>query len=590
MSTTASRLKSVRRCLLQGDTPGALKKIRHMLRGPLETPVALALGAALIDLGLPSEALEVLKRPLASAPSEPLPQVRVTLAKAHNLCGQPSEALLCLHPLIEPGTSDADAWYQVGWSFALLRDRPQALTALQEAVKHAPEHGDAWLRLGGVLTDEGHPAAAAQAYVSAAEAVPHSPLPFVRLAFLWFNLGRLDDAKEAFGRALEREAGHPPAIAGLALIRERQGDLDAAYDLCLPLVERKPTPPMIAVAFATICRRRGSPQEARLVVERALAQRMPAEERTLLLHARADLLDADARYDEAFAAYAEANAYRGLSFDGPQHVEAVRAMIGHFPEVRFASLPTSGSDDELPVLIVGMPRSGTSLVEQILASHPRITGAGELEDWRKLAIATSAEGRLPGIWYAHLDKLTPELLQTIAEGYLGRLHSLKEPGAVRVTDKMPANALHLGLVALACPKARVIYCERDPRDTGWSCFRQQFGDGLAWATDLASIGHYQRSVDLLMEHWSEVLPLPIHRVRYESLVEDLEEHARALCAFVGVDWDPACLSFHENRRLVPTASYAQVRRAIYGSSVGRHAPYAAHLGPLFDALGLPPPS
>lgn len=584
MSSVASKLRQVRSALARGDHQSALRRIRHLARTPIAPPVSIALGQVLLDLGHPAEAQPILASIIHGDDDALTTQARGLLARAYNQQSLPRAALKVLHPLVQAQSDDAEIWHQVGWSFLELAERVQALTAFRQAVQLEPAHGEAWMRLANVLAADGHPEQAAQALERACAALPHHPLPWVRLGYLHFNIGHLDEAQQAFGTALQRAAGHPPAVAGLAMVEERRGHLEAAIELAEPLVERTPPPPLVAVAYGAACRRQGHPERALSVVERAIAAVIGPEERSLLLHTRAELLDALGRVDEAFEAWAQANRERGLSFDGERHLDAVQQMIACFPAERFADLPTSGLDDDLPVLIVGMPRSGTSLVEQILASHPRITGLGELEDWRKLAIGTSARGRLPGIWYAHLDKITGALMTDIGESYLGRLRRLAGPDALRATDKMPSNVLHLALVAMACPGARVVHCVRDPRDVGWSCFRQRFHDGLGYATDLRSIGLYQRSVDALMAHWKQVLPLLIHTVVYEDLVHDLPAHARALCDFVELPFDEACLRFHDQERHVPTASYAEVQQPVYTRSVGRWRRYERFLGPLLDSL------
>lgn len=585
MSSVASKLRQVRRALASGDHPTAYRRIKHLVRTPLAPAVSVALGEVMLDLGHPVDAQPILAGIIHGDDPAVTTQARALLAKAYNQQAMPHEALAALHPLIGAQCERAEVWHQTGWAFLELADRPQALTALRHAVHLDPAHGEAWLRLGSVLAADGHPDHAAHAVLRAEAALPDHPLPCVRLGFLYFNGGRLDEARAAFGRALERAPGHAPAVAGLAMIDERAGDLEASIER-VDRLAATPTPhPLIAAAMGTACRRRGQPERGLPAVNRALEGSLSPEDRSLLLHTRGDLLDALGRVDEAFAAYASANQERRLAFNAEAHLDAVQQLIAQFPRGGFDDLPTSGLVDPAPVLIVGMPRSGTSLVEHILASHPAVAAAGELEDWRKLAIATSAKGKLPGIWYAHLDGLTPELLQLIGDNYLARLHAVGGPSALRVTDKMPSNVLHLGLVALACPGARVIHCVRDPRDVGWSCFRQRFHDGLAYATDLTSIGLYHRSVDTLMEHWKGVLPLPVHTVTYEALVHDLPGHARALCEFVDLPFDEACLRPHEQDRHVPTASYAEVSEPVHTASIGRWRAYQRHLGPLLQALG-----
>jgi hypothetical protein len=229
-----------------------------------------------------------------------------------------------------------------------------------------------------------------------------------------------------------------------------------------------------------------------------------------------------------------------------------------------------------------MPRSGTSLVEQILASHSRVFGAGELADMGLLALSTSSGA----VEYPEtVRSLAPDQVEKLAAAYRRRLDSLA-PGARRVTDKMWQNFEFLGFAALLFPRSRVIHCVRDPMDTALSCFFHHFyGRGMAFAYDLKDLGAYYLQYRRIMTHWRSVLDLPILEVSYERLVEDPETGIRELVAFAGLDWEPACLRFFETDRIVRTASLEQVRRPIYRTSVGRARRYAPWLGPLADILG-----
>lgn len=263
-------------------------------------------------------------------------------------------------------------------------------------------------------------------------------------------------------------------------------------------------------------------------------------------------------------------------------------MIAFFTRQRLALLPASGCDSELPVFVVGMPRSGTSLVEQILGRHPAIRPCGERRDIYRLPRRLS-NGDAERHWPEVLERVDRQTLASIARDYLdgGRAG---DADCLRLTDKLPGNYINLGLIQLLFPGARVIYCRRDPMDTGLSCFQQNFrSKGMDFARDLRHIGLRQQACWRLMAHWSEALSLPIHVVDYETLVEDSENVSRGLVDFLGLPWDQACLDFHLSDRLVQTASYEQVRRPIYRSSVGRWKNYARWLAPLKAALEAPWP-
>jgi hypothetical protein len=231
-----------------------------------------------------------------------------------------------------------------------------------------------------------------------------------------------------------------------------------------------------------------------------------------------------------------------------------------------------------------MPRSGTTLVEQILASHPNVFGAGELNLIPQLA------ADLPGLLRSSLnyprclDRLDAARAGEIARRHVDRLRDLGG-SASRVVDKMTINFLHLGLIAVLFPEARVIHCRRDPRDICLSCFFHNFASpGLNFTFSLQDLGFYYQQYERLMDHWRQVLPLPIFEIQYEELVSAPEQWTRALLDFCGLAWDDRCLAFHQTERQVKTASALQVRQPMYTRSVGRWKPYEIQLQPLFRAI------
>lgn len=249
------------------------------------------------------------------------------------------------------------------------------------------------------------------------------------------------------------------------------------------------------------------------------------------------------------------------------------------PEV-FKQHSCRASPSSVPVFIVGMPRSGTTLTEQIIASHPDAAGAGELKAFADLlnlhATIDADMGRVTLPSDAGAGR--------IVEGYLAALTEERED-ALRVTDKMPFNFLNLGMIQLLFPNATIIHCRRDPMDICLSCFCQNFTDGMAFSLRLETLGFYYRLYDDLMRHWRAVLPNPILEVDYERVTGQPEEVIRQIIDFCGLPWDDSCLAPHETRRQVNTASIWQVRQPIYRSSVAKWKKYERHLGPLKAALG-----
>ena len=229
-----------------------------------------------------------------------------------------------------------------------------------------------------------------------------------------------------------------------------------------------------------------------------------------------------------------------------------------------------------------MPRSGTTLVEQILASHPQVHGAGELNFMNQLVEPHGGVERLAA-------NLTPDLARSLGQAYLDQIMALGG-GKARVVDKMPANFLMRGLIPLMLPGARIIHVRRNPVDTCLSCFSKHFASEQLFTYDQAELGQFYRAYDSVMQRWRESLPQDRYtEVVYEDVVDDLEGQARRMIDFIGLEWNEACLSFDTTRRTVRTASVNQVREPIFKTSVGRWKPFAAELKPLLDALGVAAP-
>jgi hypothetical protein len=282
------------------------------------------------------------------------------------------------------------------------------------------------------------------------------------------------------------------------------------------------------------------------------------------------------RPEKAFAQLLAGNALkrRQITYDEAATLGQLERVREVFTAELIRSRQGVGEPSPAPVFIVGMPRSGSTLVEQILASHPRVYGAGEL----KIHLYTTVNGSqaFPEL----VPSMAGEQFRRLGESYLAEIKRLA-PKALRIINKMPFNYIYAGLIHLALPNSAIIHTVRDPVDTCISCFSILFTEQLNHTYDLAELGRYYRHYEVLMAHWHRVLPPErILDVRYEDIVADLENAARHIVAHCGLEWDERCLAFHQTERPVRTASFAQVRQPIYKSSVGRRRTYEAFLAPL----------
>lgn len=288
-----------------------------------------------------------------------------------------------------------------------------------------------------------------------------------------------------------------------------------------------------------------------------------------------------AKFDQAFDCYQHANRIAktfGASYDADRQDAAIDDICRSFSPIAFQRPRASSSPSQRPVFIVGMPRSGTSLIEQIIASHPLVFGAGELRFWNNAAAKCDLR-RLE----ASLDDDTIQSLASDCLNNLGRFSS----SALRVVDKMPGNFNYLGLIHRVFPNARILHTRRHPIDTCLSIYFQNFDVELTYAKDLNDLAHYYFAYDRIMAHWKRVLPPDVLLdVPYESVVEDQEPWSRKLIEFIGLEWDDCCLDFHKTERKIGTASNWQARQPIYKTSKERWRNYEKHIGPLLPLLEL----
>jgi len=313
------------------------------------------------------------------------------------------------------------------------------------------------------------------------------------------------------------------------------------------------------------------------------------DSRAELSFALAHVYDGQKQYERAADLARVANELRRNSrpdrsaYRPADHAQFVDHIIRTFDRTFFDRMAGAGHDTRRPVFIVGLPRSGTTLIEQVLASHSQIHGAGELRLAQEALDTVPAVLGHQGLPLDCVEHLNAPALRLLAEHYLQRLRTLAGRHAEHVVDKMPENYLHLGLIAAMFPHSTVIHCRRDLRDVAVSCWMTDFVD-VRWANEPGDIASRFSQYLRLMEHWRAALPVTIHEVDYEDAVADLEPVARRLLAACGVDWEPACLDFHRTQRPIRTASSTQVREPIYTRSVARWKNYERDLAALFEAL------
>jgi tetratricopeptide (TPR) repeat protein len=460
-----------------------------------------------------------------------------------------------------------------------------AAARLAQAIQLEPGSGQHHWHLAHCQWAVGDGDSAGRSLEVAVKVDPQLAVAHASLAEWYLIHGMIEPALSASARAFALSPHNRGVLAARAVVLEASGELDAAWDVVQQAIACQQAVPPIVLLYARMARRRGHQGQALALVQSMIAAGgLSVLDESALHMAAADLLDGLGRYDEAFGHAIRGNKIRMPHWNPSEHSQSVDRRIEYFTADRIRSLPRSTNRSPKPVFIVGMLRSGTSLVEQILASHPAIHGAGELDlmywTWTgTLDMLDATESEYP----ACLDRLSVEQADGMSNIYLGPLSALN-PSAERIIDKMPLNFLHLGLIATLLPGARIIHCRRDPLDICLSCYMTQFSHGNAFKYDLAHLGKFYKDYERLMTHWKSVLDIPILDVAYEDVIADAPGQTRKMLDFLGMPWDDRCTRFHETKRSVATASVQQVRHPIYTSSKQRWRNYERYLGPLKAAM------
>lgn len=452
---------------------------------------------------------------------------------------------------------DRDVWFEFALCLERMRNYEAAMIALQTAMRIGPETHEMYASLGRIH----------------------------------HGLGNSDECIRAYDAVLVMRPGNADAAFQRANALQMKGDFAAAREAYVKVLAMQPD--FLDVHFRLAEMDETAGREDQVVEGLAAAASAPDESparRATALFAAARIRRRQRRHDEAFELYVRANT--GLRDEHPFNRNELRERLDRTvaafrPEV-FERHAATGDDTALPVFVVGMPRSGSTLLEQILSSHPAVGAAGEFPKMNEIETALRSASKDAKYRYPEdVAEIDPAMFRSLGESYLQALTERCPGQHARITDKFLFNFLHLGFIAIAFPRAAILHCRRDPRDVALSCLFQNFSSrgGLSFTMDLADIGFYIGQYRRLMRHWHAVLPGRIVDVDYEEVVADREAVSRKLITHLGLDWDEACLRPHENTRAVKTASFWQVRQPVYDSSVGAWRDYEAHLAPLLEELG-----
>lgn len=568
----------------RGDLAGAERDYRAVLAASPDHPDATHfLGLLLHQRGQSAAALPLMERALTLQPANH--QYRSNLASALNQLGKTRDAERLYREALALKPDHLDAYINLGLLYAAEADHPRALAAFGGALKLDAGNYAAWFASGQSLVQLARAKEALAAYRKAGAVAWRDAERLQALGMALREAGEFEEAQRCHARAFELAPDSPEAENGLGNVLAMGGDLAAAEQHYRRALSLKPD---YAGAFHNLVGvARLGPEDPLWPALMALAGQSPALPPEAAISSQFTLgrvWETEKDYPRAFGHFLAGNRLKraSINYDESRQAEFYKAFISSFAPLS-AHAP-AGSDDQRPVFIVGMPRSGTSLVEQILASHPKVYGVGETHALRNCLREELPPDDTDDALPRQIAGLGGAAFKRIAARYSRYLDEMA-PGALRVTNKLPGNMAFLGLMRLLYPEARIIHCVRDPLDTCLSCYTKLFTTGHPFSYDLKELGRFHRMYQELMAGWRRLLPeSAVLEVVYEDLVEDLEGGARRLVEYCGLPWDDACLSFHAAARPVRTASLAQVRQPIYKSSVGRWRQYEKELAPLKEAL------
>jgi tetratricopeptide (TPR) repeat protein len=540
------------------------------------------LGLACKDLGRLAEAELHLCRAVEIDPGNPV--FLNNLGNVQRLLDRPAAAVASYEAALRLQPEFADCWSNLAAAFNDNHEYRKGLAAVDRALRLNPRLPQAWNNRGELLLSEARHPEAIDSLRRAVELDPGYAAALVNIARVQRDMNAPEDALATLDRVFELQPENPQARHVQGVLREQMGDRDGAAECFRAAIRTSPEMTIAHYHLAQIKGRRSTDAELAAMMELWERADLAPGSRMYVAYGLYRALEQRGEYDRAFEFLAAGNRIKAESrpYDDAEATRYMDSIVEAAQAAIARSGRVSGHDDPRPVFVLGMPRSGTSLTEQILASHSEVAGAGELSYAYDTARRSEAMAGRP----------FPQALAALSETQLGELgryymsrHTPADLAAARVVDKTPLNFQYLGLLALALPRARFVHCHRDPVANCFAIHRMPFDQRQTYAHDLAALGRYYRRYRALMERWHALFPGRILDVRYEDTVANLEQQSRSILDFLGLPFEAGVLRYYETRRLVKTPSASQVRDPIYSDSVDAWRRYERHLGPLLASLG-----
>lgn len=462
------------------------------------------------------------------------------------------------------------------------KQHSQAAETLMPLLKKKKHDPGAFHLMSVICEQQRQPTAALEFAKKANTAKPNDMSKMI-IARSYRAMGKTDECIQWTDKVLRIRPNEPMAIALKAGAMEEAGRVDDAEMVLLPLIEKSggdlaKLPVQVRDIWARVLVQQKKYPEAIEVIDDVLDCIPFKQDKSGLFHLKAKACDRSTLYDDSWEAAEQANTPGRLEYDPELHTQQVDMLIDIWSKEHTNEFPITACDSIVPVFVAGMPRSGTTLIDQIIDAHPKASGVGELSAIELFAMQLSKNynpDEEPGKRFGEMGQ---EQWQKTADAYIKHILSVSPKGTERVVNKALGNNKLVGLIARLFPKARIIHAVRDPRDVAISCFMGGFNNKMhPWTSTVEWTAHSWALSERMMNHWKETLDIPILDVHYEKLVADPEHEFPRLIEFLGLDFDPSCYDFHKSKRTVRTLSYDQVNRPLYTTSSGRYKNYEKHL-------------
>jgi tetratricopeptide (TPR) repeat protein len=518
------------------------------------------------------------------------PVVLNILAKHATATDKLSDAIALFNSSLGIQPQLPQTYAQLSNAYFLAKNYRSAEEILKQGVARLPQDSNLANSLGSFYASRNRHNEAIEAFRKVVARDRRNTFALAALAKSLIALQKFDQALDILLAAYDEFPGNADITAELSNYYQLHKDYESANKVTSSFIAQTKTgsalPENIAISHSKSCKYSNRLDEAKAILATTINGRNSTPAALESLHyAYGDVLDGLHEFDAAFSSYKYANELIPRASDIKYYERVLSDLINTVDRSFLDAIPTSGNNTKLPVFIVGMPRSGTSLVEQIISSHPQAYGAGELPHiWD---ISNSLCGAEHMINYTEsLSRLTSEELNQYADNYLKTIKDLSN-GEIRITDKMPHNFMQLGLIERLFPNATIIHCQRHPFDTCLSIYFRRINENHSYARKLEDLARFYKKYMALMEHWRKVSSLQILNVRYEDMVTDQKSESEKILNHIGLDWSDSVLDYHKSDRIIMTPSFHQASKPIYTSSMYRWKNYRKHIGPLIDVLGQP---